>query len=153
MTARHISQEYANSIMYDLQKAFWDERGKGARFRMTTVGREYFKDKGLSQIKASSVTEIADAIGKILKDEGIVASLTPEQDDRLLRIRIQDCLHHGIEQRLVAKGVEPFTCVPANLVVLAIEEAMDRPVELAEIKVGDGTCELLLVLFDPRPKL
>ena len=26
--------------MYELQKAFWDERGKGARFRMTTVGRE-----------------------------------------------------------------------------------------------------------------
>jgi hypothetical protein len=150
MSGRQISHEYANSIMYDLQKAFWDERGKGARFRMTTVGREYFKDKGLSQVKASSVTEIANAIGKILKDEGIVASLTPEQDDRLLRIHIEGCLHHEIEQRLVVKGVEPFTCVPANLVVMAIEEAMDRPVELAEIKVGDGSCELLLVLFDRR---
>jgi hypothetical protein len=150
MSDRHISQEYANGIMYDLQKAFWDERGKGARFRMTTVGREYFKDKGLSQVKASSVSEIANAIGKILKDEGIVVSLTPEQDDRLLRIHVEGCLHHDIEQRLVAKGVEPFTCVPANLVVMAIEEAMDRPVELAEIKVGDGSCELLLVLFDRR---
>jgi hypothetical protein len=150
MTGKHISQEYANSIMYDLQKAFWDERGKGARFRMTTVGREYFKDKGLSQVKASSATEIANEIGKILQDEGIVVSLTPEQDDRLLRIRVQGCLHHDIEQRLVSKGVEPFTCVPANLVVLAIEEAMDRQVELAEIKVGDGSCELLLVLFDRR---
>lgn len=151
MTGRHISQEYANSIMYDLQKAFWDERGKGARFRMTTVGREYFKDKGLAQVKASSVTEIANEIGKILQDEGIVASLTLEQDGRLLRIQVQGCLHHDIEQRLVAKGVEPFTCVPANLVLLAIEEAMDRPVELAEIKVGEGSCELLLVLFDRRP--
>jgi hypothetical protein len=152
MSDRHISQEYANSIMYDLQKAFWDERGKGARFRMTTVGREYFKNKGLSQVKASSVTEIVDAIGKILRDEGIVASIAQEQDDRLVHIRVQGCLHHDIEQRLVAKGVEPFTCVPANLVVMAIEEAMDRPVELAEIKVGDGSCELLLVLFDRRQK-
>jgi hypothetical protein len=152
MSGRHISQEYANSIMYDLQKAFWDERGKGARFRMTRVGREYFKDKGLSQVKASSATEIVDAIAKILKDEGIVASIAQEQDDRLVHIRVQGCLHHDIEQRLVAKGVEPFTCVPANLVVMAIEEAMDRPVELAEIKVGNGTCELLLVLFDRRPR-
>lgn len=150
MTGRHISQEYANSIMYDLQKAFWDERGKGARFRVTTVGREYFNNKGLSQVKAGSVPEIVDAIAKILKDEGIVASIALEQDDRLLRIRVQGCLHYDIEQRLVAKGVEPFTCVPANLVVLAIEEAMDRPVELAEIKVEDGSCELLLVLFDRR---
>lgn len=152
MTEGHISPEYANSIMYDLQKAFWDERGKGARFRMTTVGREYFKDKGLSQVKTSSVTEIVDAIGKILKEEGIVASITQEQDGRLLRLRVQRCVHHNIEQRLVAKGVEPFTCVPANLVVMAIEESMDRPVELAEIKVDNLSCELLLVLFDPRQK-
>jgi hypothetical protein len=152
MTGRHISQEYANSIMYDLQKAFWDERGKGARFRMTTVGREYFNNKGLSQVKASSVTEIVDAIGRILRDEGIVASIAHEQDDRLVRIRVQGCLHYEIEQRLVAKGVEPFTCVPANLVVMAIEEAMDRPVELAEIKVENGSCELLLVLFDRRQR-
>ena len=152
MSSQRIPLKYANSIMYDLQKAFWDERGKGARFRMTMVGREYFKDKGLSQVKGSSAAQIVDAIGKILKDEGIVASITQEQDDRLVRVRVQGCLHHDIEQRLVAKGVEPFTCVPANLVVMAIEEAMDRPVELAEIKVGDGSCELLLVLFDPRPK-
>ena len=153
MSGRQISQEYANSILYDVEKAFWDERGKGARFRMTTVGREYFKNKGLSQIKASSVAEIANAIAKILTDEGIVVSMTTEQEDRLLRIRVEGCLHYDIEQKLVAKGVEPFTCIPANLVVLAIEEAMDRPVELAQIKVENGSCELLLVLFDPRPKL
>ena len=150
MTDRHIPLEYANSIMHDLQKAFWDERGKGARFRMTMVGREYFGDKGLSQAKGSSAPEIVDAIGKILRQEGIVAGVAQEQDDRLIRIRVQGCLHYEIEQRLVAKGVEPFTCVPANLVVMAIEEAMDRPVELAEIKVDSGGCELLLVLFDRR---
>jgi hypothetical protein len=33
--------------------------------------------------------------------------------------------------------VEPFTCIPANLVVLAIEEMLDRPVELAESKIED----------------
>jgi hypothetical protein len=151
MRSKNVSLEYANGIMYDLQKAFWDERGKGARFRMTTVGREYFQDKGLSQVKAGSVAEIVDGIGKILKDEGVIAEIGQDQDDRLLRLKIQGCLHHDIEQRFVAKGVEPFTCVPANLVVMALEEAQDRPVELAEIKVENGSCELLLVLFDRRP--
>ena len=150
MTGKKVSLQYANSIMYDLQKAFWDERGKGARFRMTNVGREYFRDKGLSQVKTNSVAEIVAGIGKILKDEGIVASMAQEQDDRLLRLKVQGCLHHDVEQRFVAKGVEPFTCVPANLVVMALEEALDRPVELAEIKVENGSCELLLVLFDRR---
>jgi len=151
MTGKNVSLEYANSIMYDLQKAFWDERGKGARFRMTNVGRGYFRDKALSQAKGGSVAEIVDGIGKMLKDEGVVASISLEQDDRLLRLTIQACLHHDIEQRFVANGVEPFTCVPANLVGMALEEALDRPVELAEIKVENGSCELLLVLFDRRP--
>jgi len=150
MSAKNISLEYANSIMYDLQKAFWDERGKGARFRVTTVGREYFRDKGLAQLKADSVAEIVDGIGNILKDEGIVADVVHEQDDRLLRLTVHGCLHRDIERRFVAKGVEPFTCVPANLVVMALEEALEHPVELAEIKVENGSCELLLVLFDTR---
>lgn len=150
MSGKDVSLKYANSIMYDLQKAFWDERGKGARFRMTTVGREYFKDKGLLKLKADSVAAIVDTVAKMLKDEGVIASLSQEQDDRLLRLKIQGCLHHDIEQKFVEKGVEPFTCVPANLVVMALEQVLNRPVELAEIKVESGSCELLLVLFDPR---
>jgi hypothetical protein len=54
---------------------------------------------------------------------------------------------------LVAQETKPFTCVPANLIVLAIEEKLDRPAELAEIKLEDGACQLLLVLFDQRPTL
>lgn len=150
MSGKNIPLEYANSIMYDLQKAFWDERGKGARFRVTTVGREYFRDKGLAQLKADSIAGIVDGIGNILKAEGIVADVVQEQDDQILHLTVHGCLHHDIEQRFVAKGVEPFTCVPANLVVMALEEALQRPVELAEIKVENGLCQLLLVLFDKR---
>ena len=54
---------------------------------------------------------------------------------------------------MLAKGIEPFTCIPANLIVLAIEEKLDIPVELAEIKMEEGVCKLLLVLFEKRPVL
>ena len=54
---------------------------------------------------------------------------------------------------MVALGLEPFVCMPANLIVLAINEKLDRPVELAEIKLQEGSCQLLLVLFDRRPSL
>jgi hypothetical protein len=54
---------------------------------------------------------------------------------------------------MVAHGIEPFTCVPANLIVLAVEDKLDRPVELAEIKLEEGACQLLLVVFDQRPTL
>jgi hypothetical protein len=151
MSGLGVSLDYVNSIVYDLEKAFWDERGKGARFRVTTVGRDYFLDKCLPRIETREVESIVQVIEQVLREEGIVAGISHEVDDRLLCLTVQDCLHQTMEQRLVAKGVEPFACIPANLVVLAIEETLDRPVELAEIKVEDGACHLLLVLFESRP--
>jgi hypothetical protein len=150
MSGQSIPLDYANSIIYDLQKAFWDERGRGARFRVTNVGSDYL-DKCLPRIKAQDVETIIGIIEQVLEEEGIVKSISHEVDDRLLRLKVQGCLHRTVEQRMVARGIEPFTCVPANLVVLAIEEVLDRPVELAEIKVEDGVCQLMLVLFESRP--
>jgi hypothetical protein len=151
MSSHGVSLDYVNSIVYDLQKAFWDERGKGARFRVTTVGRDYFLDKCLPRIETREVEPIIEAIEQVLRQEGIVAGISHEIDGQLLRLKVRGCLHEKVEQRLVAKGVEPFTCIPANLVVLAIEETLDRPVELAAITVEDGTCRMLLALFESRP--
>jgi hypothetical protein len=77
--------------------------------------------------------------------------MSVDVDGRLLRIDVEGCLHQTVEQRMIARGVEPFTCIPANLVVLAIEEILDQPVELAQIEVEDGVCHLLLVVFESRP--
>jgi hypothetical protein len=151
MSSQDVSLDYANSVIYDLQKAFWDERGKGARFRVTTVGRDYFLGRCLPMIKGSDIEEIAGTIGRILEEEKLVQSVSTDVDGRLLRLEVTGCLHQDVEHRLVAKGIEPFTCPPANLVVLAIEEILDQPVELAEIEVEDGTCRLLLVVFESRP--
>ena len=151
MSDQTVPLDYANSIIYDLQKAFWDERGRGARFRVTTVGRDYFLDRCLPRIKTQDVDTIIGTVEQILEEEGIVTSISHEVDGRLLRLKVEGCLHQTVEQRMVAKGIEPFTCAPANLVVLAIEEILDRPVELAEIKVEDGVCRLVLVLFESRP--
>ena len=153
MNNKNVSLEYANSIIYDLEKAFWDERGKGARFRTTKVGQEYFTNKFLPLIESSEIDHMLQVIEDVLQEEGIAASVSHEKDDRLLRIRVEGCIHRNIEERLLAHEVEPFTCVPANLIVLAIEEKLDRPVELAEVKLEDGACQLLLVLFDQRPTL
>ena len=151
MSGPGVSLDYVNSIVYDLEKAFWDERGKGARFRVTTVGRDYFLDKCLPRIETREVEPIVQVIEQVLAEAGIVARISHEVDGQLLRLTVQGCLHEKVEQRLVAKGVEPFTCIPANLVVLAIEETLDRPVELAEIRVENGVCHPVLVLFESRP--
>ena len=150
MSDQMIPLDYVNNLMYELEKAFWDERGKGARFRTTTVGKQYFNDKVLPLIKSNEVEHILQTIDEVLKSEGIAAKLSYEAEERLLRVQVQGCIHRQVEERMIAKDIEPFTCVPANLIVLAIEEKLDVPVELAEIKVSEGVCELLLVMFEKR---
>ena len=153
MNTKSIPLDYANSLIYELEKAFWDERGRGARFRMTTVGREYLEDKCLPLLQSSDLDHILHMLEDVLQREGIAARMSYDSEDRLLRVRVEGCVHRPVEDNMVARGIEPFTCIPANLIVLAIEDKLDRPVELAEIRLEDGACLLLLVVFDQRPTL
>ena len=148
-----IPLEYVNSLMYELEKSFWDERGRGARFRVTTVGREYYQDKVRPLLQSSELEHILQTVRGVLQNEGIAGEVSYDLEDRLLRVRVQGCIHRQVEEKMLARGIEPFTCVPANLIVLAIEEKLDRPVELAEIKLDESACQLLLVLFEHRPTL
>lgn len=148
-----IPVDYTNDLIFELEKAFWDERGKGARFRLTTVGREYYKNKCLPVIQSNELDSILQTIGKILKDEGITGEVSFSRAERILRVRVEHCVHRKVEDRMVDLGIEPFTCLPANLIALAIEDKLDRPVELAEIKLEDGACQLALILFEQRPTL
>jgi hypothetical protein len=153
MNSDTLPLDYANSLVFELEKAFWDERGRGARFRMTTVGRDFFEKKVRSSLKSNSLDDILHAIEEVLRKEGIVSKVTFNNEERMLRVQVEGCVHRPVEERMMAYGVEPFTCLPINLVVLAIEELWDRPAELAEIKVEQGACHLLVVLFDKRPTL
>jgi hypothetical protein len=153
MNIKSIPLDYANSLMYELEKAFWDERGRGARFRMTTVGRQYLEDKCLPLLQSSDLDHILHTLEDVLQREGIASKMSYNSEDRLLRVRVEGCVHRPVEDKMVARGIEPFTCIPANLIVLAIEDRLDRPVELAEIRLEDGACLLLLVVFDQRPTL
>lgn len=153
MSDQTIPLTYANGLMLELEKAFYDERGKGARFRTTTVGRSYFRERCLPRIESKEIAGVLPVIEQALREDGLVTRLDYSQEERLLRVRVEGCVHRAVEQALLAHGIEPFTCIPANLIVLAVEEKLDRPAELAEIKIEDGACVLLLVLFERRPTL
>jgi hypothetical protein len=153
MNENLVPLEYVNNLMYELEKAFWDERGKGARFRMTKVGYQYFADKVRPLLQSTEIEDILNKTGGVLKNEGITADVSYNREERLLKVSVKGCIHRPVEERMHAKGIEPFTCIPANLIVLAIEDKLDIPVELAEIKVEEGACQLLLVMFEKRPTL
>ena len=153
MNNKTVPLDYTNALMYELEKAFWDERGKGARFRMMNVGQQYYTDKIKPLLQTAEVDEIIRKVDEVLKGEGVAAEVSYTKEDRLLRVSVKGCLHRQVEERMIAREIEPFTCVPANLIVMALEEKLDVPVELAEIKVVEGSCQLLLVMFEKRPTL
>jgi len=153
MSEKTVSIDYANSLIYELQKAFWDERGKGARFRTTKVGHQYYTDKIKPLLDTPEVDEILKKIQLVLQGEGNVEDISYDRDERLLRVSVKGCIHRPVEDRILEKEIEPFTCIPANLIALAIEEKLDLPVELAQIKIEEGICKLLLVLFEKRFEL
>ena len=86
MNEKTISLDYTNSLMYELEKAFWDERGRGARFRMTTVGRGFFKEKVRPLLQSSDLEHILQTIEEVLRQEGVVSQVSYSREDQLLRI-------------------------------------------------------------------
>jgi hypothetical protein len=146
-----ISRDYANDMIFELEKAFWDERGKGARFRLTTLGRDFFRTKCLPEIQSTEVADMVPVIEGVLKENGIIDGMSVSIDGRLLRVRIEGCTHRPVEDRMMAHDTKPFACLPANMIVLAVDEKLNRPAELAEIKLVDGACEILIVLFEKKP--
>ncbi len=153
MNNKTVPLDYTNALMYEMEKAFWDERGKGARFRMMNVGRQYYTDKIKPLLQTADVDEVIRKVDDVLKGEGVVAEISYTKEDRLLKVGVKGCIHRQVEERMIAREIEPFTCVPANLIVMALEEKLDVPVELAEIKIVEGSCQLLLVMFEKRPSL
>jgi hypothetical protein len=150
MDNRQSFLDYSNSLMYELEKAFYDERGKGARFRTTKVGSKFYQDYCQPKIKTQNIDEMIKVIEDALKNAGIIAKIEPVIEERMLRIAVHGCLHRPVEEEMISHGIEPFTCIPANLVVRAVEETLKQPVEIAEIKIKEGICHLLLVVFDAR---
>jgi hypothetical protein len=146
-----ISRDYANDMIFELEKAFWDERGKGARFRLTTLGRDFFRTKCLPKIQSTEMADMVAVIEGVLKENGIIDGMSVAIDGRLLRVRIAGCTHRPVEDRMMAHETKPFACLPANMIVLAVDEKLNRPAELAEIKLVDGACEVLIVLFEKKP--
>lgn len=143
-----ISIDYMNTIIYELQKAFWDERGKGARFRMTTIGKEFFIEKVLPKLDGSSLEAIITKTVSILEEEGMIESASVEIEDRLVRLHIGSCIHGEVAERFADLGLPPCVCIPANICTLAINAKLDLPAEIAEIKYEDGHYDVLIVVFE-----
>lgn len=125
---------FKDQLLYEVQKAFYDERGMGAKYRLTLTGISYIT----SQLgkKVYSEDELKDWL---LKNK---LCDTVETDDGELQfnVKIKNCCLHNIRDIFDAKGMQPLSCPMANMFMYAVEQKNGLSPELLPIDINKEYC-------------
>lgn len=135
---------YHDTVIHDIVKAFWDERGLGARFRLYQVGLSHFR-----QVldHAGSLEERLEGMRKALRAQGIVGDLLFESADKVLTLEVTGCAHHEMDEALLSAGVQPVLCPIANLCMAVMEKSTGASAETATVEILPSVCRIPIILF------
>ncbi|MGE5483798.1 MAG: hypothetical protein ACM3X4_02135 [Ignavibacteriales bacterium] len=140
--------EYMNQVIASLEKAFYDERGRGGRYRTTLVGTGYFEPL-LEAAHGRNWRETLDSVCDSLTRSNIADRMTVEYDGQnVLLVEVSGCVHGSFHS---AEGVEPFVCPPGNAVMRVFSKAFGVHPELMSITCTGTGCRMSLVV--PGAKL
>ena len=138
------TEKYFSEIIKDLQKSFYDERGRGARYRTTLVGVDYFKEKYGSDLKGNDWTDAVEKVADALKKESIIDKAEFDGKGNVLNVEFYNCIHQDVENSLAKYDIEPFSCPCANLVMHYVDSFTGSNSELVSIDVKDDKCVIVL---------
>jgi len=143
-----IDSTYFQDTFSALVKALYYERGRGAYFRATMVGRDYI-DR--IEIKGNTPEEVIENCVKYLLEKDIIqkAAYKKDESDTFFTFEIKGCAHLPVEARLKEQGVPAFVCPPINIILHKIRQLIGLAVEIADITVNqeEGTCIVRVVIF------
>jgi len=145
--------DYMNEVLADALEAFWNERGRGARYRTPFVGVEYCLKSGKFDNLPKDTGKILQIVKEYLEGEGIIKSIEFNQRQdfaEVYEVKVQGCMLIGMEKKLASKNIEPLACPVANLTMYVIDKAMGLTTELVEVQPSDNGCEFGLVVFKPK---
>ena len=143
-----IDSTYFQDTFSALVKALYYERGRGAYFRATMVGRDYI-DR--IEINGNTSEKVIENCVKFLVKKDIVekAAYKKDESDTFFTFEIKGCIHLPVEARLKEQGVPAFVCPPINIILHKIRQLIGLAVEIADITVNqeEGTCIVRVVIF------
>ena len=134
----HDINKLKDLLLFEIQKAFYDERGKGARYRLTTIGVSFFEDKIDKDMNNT------ESIAHYLKDSRIVGDIECSENTISFNMKISSCCLKEICDRFDATKMQPLSCPIANLVMNALELKSGLSPEMLPIKIEGNTCEITL---------
>src|SRR5690554_3575244 len=103
----NLMDKFKDTLIYESQKEFYDERGRGARYRMTTVGVSFFKEV---------VPDLKDMAGLVqwLQDNGFTREIKMEEDNVSVTLHVKGCCLKSITEGFIKRGKQPLSCPIAN---------------------------------------
>ena len=134
-----VLSDYKDSLIFEIQKEFWNERGKGARYRLTLIGSEFI---GKHLKDATDLNEIKEFLVK----EGFCKSLEISEDEFTVTIKVKDCefiqVRDGFMDKTDVNGnpQQPLSCPLANVVMRAVEIKTGLGPELLPIERNGNEC-------------
>jgi len=141
-----IDSSYFRDIVSSLEKALYYERGRGAYFRGTLVGKDFI-DR--NPIEGRTPEEVIESCLKVMRENEIIKNARYEKDQNgtLFTFEIEGCVHLSVEAKLKEDGVPAYVCPPVNIILYKIRERTDLAVEIADIAVNQGKCIVRVVVF------
>lgn len=130
-----LMDKFKDTLIYESQKEFYDERGRGARYRMTTVGVSFFKEV---------VEDLKDMAGlvKWLQDNGFAQELSMEEDNVSVTLKVKGCALRSITEGFTKRGKQPLSCPIANVVMYSMELNGSMPPEITPIEFEGDVCRI-----------
>jgi hypothetical protein len=144
-----IDRIYFQDTFAALVKSLYYERGRGAYFRATMVGRDYI-DR--CEIKGNTSEVVIGNCIDVLVENNIIEKATYKKDesDTFFTFEVKGCAHLPVEAWLKEEGVPAFVCPPINMILYKIRQRIDLAVEIADIAVDQkqGKCIVRVVIFN-----
>lgn len=146
-----IDSHYFRDMVSALEKALYYERGRGAYFRGTLVGKDFIDRKS---IEGNTAEEVIESCIKVMREDHMMknASYKKDENGTLFTFEMEDCIHLAVEAILKEEGVPAYICPPINMILYKIREMMDLAVEIADITVNQdaGRCTVRVVVFKQK---
>jgi len=130
-----------DTLFFESVREFWNERGRGARYRLTTIGVSFFIERiNLGKLKEENINNFK----KYLLDNNYCKSVEYSEDEFSFTVLIRDCCLQNIRKKYEEKNMEILSCPIANMLMHLFELETGLSPELLPIVTDEGECKLTM---------
>ncbi len=151
MKEKGLPKEYMDTVLFDIVREFYMQRGDGAKFRTVLVGRKYFEEALYEKviIKKDFQKSLANLCRELPKS-GIVEDLNIHISRKdvpqyllaghLVEAEVKGCVHLKVERDLKQADLYTYICPILNLIAGIMENTASSDTEKDSEQVSIEPC-------------